>query len=188
MRANFGSGTTGAGKKRQRREAAPDTTKSNALRGISQPATACARIFNATLTLPPSLRVFVFRAGDPFLVWNLPPLVASLKLRSVPSASLQSRAGISPVVYQPGVVRSRPLKKTRPLHVSRARKPRKSECTEPQALGEELMGPAGAAIANALFDATGVQLREYPLTPDVSSLRCGAEKRSVLLRGCLCRT
>jgi len=31
--------------------------------------------------------------------------------------------------------------------------------------GEELMGPAAAAIANALFDATGVRLREYPLTP-----------------------
>jgi CO/xanthine dehydrogenase Mo-binding subunit len=31
--------------------------------------------------------------------------------------------------------------------------------------GEELTGPA-AAIANALFDATGVRLREYPMTPD----------------------
>jgi nicotinate dehydrogenase subunit B len=31
--------------------------------------------------------------------------------------------------------------------------------------GEEMMGPAAAAIANALFDATGVRLREYPLTP-----------------------
>ena len=31
--------------------------------------------------------------------------------------------------------------------------------------GEEVMGPAAAAIANALFDATGVRLREYPLTP-----------------------
>jgi len=31
--------------------------------------------------------------------------------------------------------------------------------------GEELMGPAAAAIANALFDATGVRLREYPLIP-----------------------
>jgi nicotinate dehydrogenase subunit B len=31
--------------------------------------------------------------------------------------------------------------------------------------GEELMGPAAAAIANALFDAAGVRLREYPLTP-----------------------
>jgi CO/xanthine dehydrogenase Mo-binding subunit len=28
-----------------------------------------------------------------------------------------------------------------------------------------LQGPAAAAIANALFDATGVRLREYPLTP-----------------------
>ncbi len=31
--------------------------------------------------------------------------------------------------------------------------------------GEEVSGPAAAAIANALFDATGVRLREYPLTP-----------------------
>jgi hypothetical protein len=28
------------------------------------------------------------------------------------------------------------------------------------------MGAAGAAIANALFDATGVRLRQYPLTPE----------------------
>ena len=27
------------------------------------------------------------------------------------------------------------------------------------------MAAASAAIANALFDATGVRLREYPLTP-----------------------
>ena len=31
--------------------------------------------------------------------------------------------------------------------------------------GEEVLGPAAAAIANALFDATGVRLREFPLTP-----------------------
>jgi nicotinate dehydrogenase subunit B len=31
--------------------------------------------------------------------------------------------------------------------------------------GEEVLGPATATIANALFDATGVRLREYPLTP-----------------------
>jgi CO/xanthine dehydrogenase Mo-binding subunit len=31
--------------------------------------------------------------------------------------------------------------------------------------GEEVLGPAAAAIANALCDATGVRLREYPLTP-----------------------
>jgi len=31
--------------------------------------------------------------------------------------------------------------------------------------GEELLGPAAAAIANAFFDATGVRLRQYPLTP-----------------------
>jgi nicotinate dehydrogenase subunit B len=28
------------------------------------------------------------------------------------------------------------------------------------------MGPASAAIANAFFDATGVRMREYPMTPD----------------------
>ena len=32
--------------------------------------------------------------------------------------------------------------------------------------GEEVLGPAAAAIANAFFDATGVRLRQYPLTPE----------------------
>lgn len=36
---------------------------------------------------------------------------------------------------------------------------------KPSGGGEELMGPAAAAIANALSDATGVRWREYPLTP-----------------------
>src|SRR5215469_2863681 len=36
---------------------------------------------------------------------------------------------------------------------------------KPSGGGEELMGPAAAAIANALFHATGLRLREYPLTP-----------------------
>ena len=31
--------------------------------------------------------------------------------------------------------------------------------------GEEVMAAAAAAIANAFFDATGVRIREYPLTP-----------------------
>jgi nicotinate dehydrogenase subunit B len=31
--------------------------------------------------------------------------------------------------------------------------------------GEEVLAPAAAAIANALFDAVGIRLREYPLTP-----------------------
>jgi len=41
--------------------------------------------------------------------------------------------------------------------------------------GEEVLGPAGAAIANAPFDATGVRLREYPLTPArvLAALRAG---------------
>jgi nicotinate dehydrogenase subunit B len=32
--------------------------------------------------------------------------------------------------------------------------------------GEEVMGSTGAAIANAFFDATGVRLRQYPMTPE----------------------
>jgi CO/xanthine dehydrogenase Mo-binding subunit len=32
--------------------------------------------------------------------------------------------------------------------------------------GEEVMAGAAAAIANAFFDATGVRMQEYPLTPD----------------------
>jgi CO/xanthine dehydrogenase Mo-binding subunit len=32
--------------------------------------------------------------------------------------------------------------------------------------GEEVMGATAAAIANAVFDATGVRLREYPMTPE----------------------
>jgi CO/xanthine dehydrogenase Mo-binding subunit len=32
--------------------------------------------------------------------------------------------------------------------------------------GEEVLGPAAAAIANALFDSTGIRLGQYPLTPE----------------------
>jgi CO/xanthine dehydrogenase Mo-binding subunit len=32
--------------------------------------------------------------------------------------------------------------------------------------GEEVMGAAVAAIANAFFDATGVRMRQYPMTPE----------------------
>jgi nicotinate dehydrogenase subunit B len=31
--------------------------------------------------------------------------------------------------------------------------------------GEEVMAAAAAAIANAFFDATGVRMREFPVTP-----------------------
>src|SRR5262249_15868648 len=31
--------------------------------------------------------------------------------------------------------------------------------------GEEVMAGAAAAIANAFFDATGIRMQEYPLTP-----------------------
>jgi CO/xanthine dehydrogenase Mo-binding subunit len=32
--------------------------------------------------------------------------------------------------------------------------------------GEEVMGATAAAIANAFFDATGMRLRQYPMTPE----------------------
>ena len=32
--------------------------------------------------------------------------------------------------------------------------------------GEEVMGATAGALANAFFDATGVRLRQYPLTPE----------------------
>ena len=32
--------------------------------------------------------------------------------------------------------------------------------------GEASQGPTGAALANAVFDATGVRFRTLPLTPD----------------------
>jgi CO/xanthine dehydrogenase Mo-binding subunit len=32
--------------------------------------------------------------------------------------------------------------------------------------GEEVIGSAGAAIANAFFDATGKRIRQYPMTPE----------------------
>jgi nicotinate dehydrogenase subunit B len=36
----------------------------------------------------------------------------------------------------------------------------------PSGAGENLMGPTAAAIANAFFDATGVRMKQYPLTPE----------------------
>jgi len=42
--------------------------------------------------------------------------------------------------------------------------------------GEEVMGATAAAIANAVFDATGVRLREYPMTPErVKAALAGAK-------------
>jgi len=47
--------------------------------------------------------------------------------------------------------------------------------TEPSTgAGEEVMGSAGAAIANAVFDATGVRLRQYPMTPQRVRAALGA--------------
>jgi nicotinate dehydrogenase subunit B len=42
--------------------------------------------------------------------------------------------------------------------------------------GEEVLSPAAAAIANAVFDATGVRMYEYPLTPErmLAALRAAA--------------
>jgi nicotinate dehydrogenase subunit B len=42
--------------------------------------------------------------------------------------------------------------------------------------GEEVMGATGAAIANALFDATGVRLHQYPMTPERVRAALGAGK------------
>jgi len=39
--------------------------------------------------------------------------------------------------------------------------------------GEAVMGAAGAAIANAFFDAAGVRLRQYPPTPKRAALAAG---------------
>jgi nicotinate dehydrogenase subunit B len=42
--------------------------------------------------------------------------------------------------------------------------------------GEEVMGATGAAIANALFDATGVRVHQYPMTPERVRAALGASK------------
>ncbi len=41
--------------------------------------------------------------------------------------------------------------------------------------GEEVMAAAAGAIANAFFDATGVRMQEFPLTPNrvLAALRRG---------------
>ena len=36
----------------------------------------------------------------------------------------------------------------------------------PLGVGEAASTPVPAALANAVFDATGVRLRQYPMTPD----------------------
>ena len=41
----------------------------------------------------------------------------------------------------------------------------KRQDQESTGAGEEVLAPAAAAIANAFFDATGLRLREHPMTP-----------------------
>jgi nicotinate dehydrogenase subunit B len=43
--------------------------------------------------------------------------------------------------------------------------------------GEEVMGATAAAIANAFFDATGVRLRQYPMTPERVKHALAADER-----------
>jgi CO/xanthine dehydrogenase Mo-binding subunit len=49
--------------------------------------------------------------------------------------------------------------------------------------GEEVMGAAAAAIANAVFDATGVRLHRYPMTPDRVKQALAAAEQSSAARG-----
>ena len=42
--------------------------------------------------------------------------------------------------------------------------------------GEEVLPAVVAAIGNAFFDATGVRLRQYPLTPAACWRRCRSEQ------------
>ena len=49
---------------------------------------------------------------------------------------------------------------------------------DPQGLGEPPCGPVPAAIANAIFDATGVRLRQVPFTP--ARVRAAFEARPPL--------
>jgi len=50
--------------------------------------------------------------------------------------------------------------------------------TPPQlGAGEEVMGATAAAIANALFDTTGVRLHQYPMTAE-RARRIGSEQEA----------
>ena len=51
--------------------------------------------------------------------------------------------------------------------------------TAPSGAGEGMQGPMAAAIANAVFDATGVRVRRMPLTPDVVLAALSAAGKAV---------
>ncbi len=69
-----------------------------------------------------------------------PTNVTSLDWRSYPVLRFADHPGVTPIVVQRLDERS-------------------------TGAGEEVMGAAVGAIANAFFDATGMRLREYPMTP-----------------------
>ncbi len=69
-----------------------------------------------------------------------PTNVTSLDWRSYPVLRFGDHPGVTPIVVQRLDERS-------------------------TGAGEEVMGAAVGAIANAFFDATGVRMREYPMTP-----------------------
>ena len=70
-----------------------------------------------------------------------PTNVTSLDWRSYPVLRFADHPGVTPIVVQRLDERS-------------------------TGAGEEVMGAAVGAIANAFFDATGVRMREYPMTPE----------------------
>ena len=54
----------------------------------------------------------------------------------------------------------------------------------PNGSGEPSLVPVPAAIANAVFDATGVRLREVPMTPErvLAALKAGPQSSQLLPR------
>ncbi|HSS50313.1 MAG TPA: molybdopterin cofactor-binding domain-containing protein [Thermoanaerobaculia bacterium] len=50
----------------------------------------------------------------------------------------------------------------------------KNDAVEPQGAGEPAIVPLGAAVANAVFDATGKRIYRLPMTPDRVRAALGA--------------